>query len=135
MLTRRERHLLDPQVPKHRGIVLCRMLQLHPLREPLSQGVGLFGLLSSSRFGLYHLSSSRPAPSRILSGHLTLTTTIDVSSVGIRVTSLRCAPKQNNPRGKLSLESIKTEAKGTMSKSGRAGLTSPTWLIFLRELQ
>jgi len=103
------------------------MLQLHPLREPLSQGIGLFGLLRSS--------SSRPAPGRMLSRQLVLTTIIVVSSVGVRVTLLKCAPKRDNLRGRLSAEMIKTKARSRLSKSGRATSTSPTWLIFLREHQ
>ena len=85
-LKRSARHLLDPRVPLHRGIALCRILQLHPLRRPLSQGVGSFGLHSSSRLDSYHLnklimlhrSSSRLVLGRIFSRPLALTIIIAV---------------------------------------------------------
>jgi len=69
----------------------------------------------------------------MLSKQLALTTTTDVSSVGARVTLLRCALKRDNPRGRLSAGMIKTRARSRLSKSGKADLTSPVWLIFLRE--
>jgi hypothetical protein len=127
-----------PSSAQHRGIVLCRMPQLHFLRRPLSKGIGLFDLLSSSNnnsssLGLYHHSSSIPAQGRKLSKQLILTTTTTVSSVGARVTLLRCAPKRDNPRGRLSTEKIKTKPRSRLSKLGRADSTSPVWLIFLRE--
>ena len=139
MLKRSARHLLDPRVPLYRGIALCRMLQLHPLRRPLSQGDRLFDLLSSSSSSssklamLHHISCSRPALGQIFSKPLALTTTIVVSSVGARITLPKCARKRDKIRGRLLAEMIKTRARSKLFKSGRADLTSPTLLNFPKE--
>jgi len=102
------------------------MLQLHPLGEPLSKGVGLFDLLSSSsRLTLCHLCSSRPAQGRIYSKHLALTTKTAVSSVGARATLPRCAPERDNPRGRVSAEMIRTRARNKLCRSGKAESFSP----------
>ena len=142
-LKRSARHLLDPGVPLHRCIALCRIPQLHPLRRPLSQGIGLFVLLnSSSRLDSgylskldLHLSSSRPALGRVLSKPLALTTITTVSNAGVRITLPRCAPRWDNFKGRLLAEMIRTRARDKPFKSGRADLISPTWLIFQREHQ
>src|SRR6185312_11081178 len=91
-LKRSARHLLDPRMPVHRGIALCRITHPHPLRRPLSQGVGLFVLLSSSRLDSgflskldLHLSSSRSALGRILSQPLAPIIITVVSDGGVRI--------------------------------------------------
>src|SRR6185312_291709 len=142
-LKRSARHLLDPRVPLHRGIALCRITHPHPLKRPLSQGIGLFVLLnSSSRLDSgflskldLHLSSSRPALGRIISNPLALTTITDVSDAGVRITLPRCAPRWENLKGRLLAEMIRTKARAKPFKSGRANLTSPALLTFLREHQ
>src|SRR6185312_3951891 len=142
-LKRSARHLLDPQVPLHRGIVLCRITHPHPLRRPLSQGVGLFGLLnSSSRLDSgflskldVHLSSSRTALGRILSQPLTLIIITAVSDAGVWITLPRCAPRRDKLKGRLLAEMIRTRARGKPFKSDRADLISPTWLTFQKEHQ
>ena len=143
MLKRSARHLLDPRVPLHRGIALCRITHPHPLRRPLSQGIGLFGLLnSSSRLDSgflskldLHLSSSRTALGRILSQPLALIIITAVSDAGVQITLPRCAPRRDNLKGRLLAEMIRTRARGKPFKSGRADLTSPTLLNFPRERQ
>src|SRR6185436_18128608 len=140
---RSARHLLDPLVPLHRGIALCRITHPHPLRRPLSQGVGLFVLLSrSSRLDSgylskldLHLSNSRPDLGRILSQPLALTTITAVSDAGVRITLPRCAPRRDNLKGRLLAEMIRTRARGKLFKSGRADLISPALLTFPREHQ
>ena len=142
-LKRSVRHLLDPRVPLHRGIILCRITHPHPLRKPLSQGVGLFVLLnSSSRLDSgclskldLHLSSSRPALGRVLSKPLALTTITAVSNAGVRITLPRCAPRRDNLKGRLLTEMIRTRARNKSFKSGRADLTSPTLLNYMRDHQ
>lgn len=135
--------LLDPRVPLHRGIALCRITHPHPLRRPLSQGVGLFVLLnSSSRLDSgflskldLHLSSSRLALGRILSKPLALTTITVVSNAGVRIILPRCAPRRDNLKVRLLAEMIRTRARDKPFRSGRADLISPTWLTFQREYQ
>ena len=130
-------------MPLHRGIALYRIPHSHHHRRPLSQGVGLFVLLSrSSRLDSgylskldLHLSSSRPALGRILSNPLALTTITAVSDAGVRITLPRCAPRRDNLKGRLLAEMIRTRARGKPFKSGRADLTSPTLLNFPREHQ
>ena len=143
-LKRNARHLLDPRVPLHRGIILCRIAHPHSLRRPLSQGVGLFVLRSSSSSRLdsgylskldLHLSSSRPALGRVLSKPLAPTIITVVSNVGVRITLPRCAPRRAKLKGRLFAEMIRTRARGKPFKSGRADLISSTWLIFQREHQ
>ena len=143
MVKRSARHRLDPRVPLHRGIALCRTTHSHPLRRPLSQGVGLFVLLtSSSRLDSgylskldLHLRSSRPALGRILSKPLALTTITAVSNAGVRITLPRCAPRRDNLRGRLLAEMIRIRARSKPFKSGRADITSPTLLNFPKEHQ
>jgi len=100
------------------------MLQVDPLREPLSKGVGSFDLLSSSssRITLFHLSSSRPAQGLIYSMHLALTTATDVSNVEAQNTLPRCAPKQDNPRGRVSAEISKQGQEIKCASQARANL-------------
>ena len=135
-LKRSARHLLDPGVPLHRCIALCRIPQLHPLRRPLSQGDGLFDLLSSnsSKIAMLHRSSSsRPALGRIFSNPLAPTTTTVASSVGARITLPKCARRWDKIRGRLLAEMIQIKARSKLCKSGKGELTSPLLLNFLRE--
>ena len=141
-LKRSARHLLDPRVPLHRGIVLCRIAHLHSLRRPLRQGFGLFDLLNSSRLDSgflskldLHLSSSRTALGQILSQPLALIIITAISDAGVRITLPRCAPRQDKLKGRLLAEMIRTRARGKPFKSGRADLTSPTLLNYPREHQ
>ena len=134
-LKRSARHLLNPRVLLHRGIALCRILQLHPLRRPLSQGDGLFDPLSSSSklAMLHHCSNSQSALGRIFSNPLTPTTTTVASSVGAQITLPKCARKRDKIRGRLLAEMIRIRARSKLFKSGRADLTSPTLLNFPKE--
>ena len=129
--------MLNPRVPLHRGIALCRMLQLHPLRRPLSQGDRLFDLLSSSSSSkpamLHPSRSSKPALGRIFSKPLAPTTTTVVSSVGARITLPKCARKWDKIRGRLLAEMIIIRARNKLFKSGKADLTSPILLNFPKE--
>ena len=132
--------------PLHRGIVLCRITHPHPLRRPLSQGVGLLGLLSSSsssssrlvschlsKLAMLHHNSSRLALGRILSRPLALTTTTVVLNVGAQITLQKCALKRDKLRGRLLAEMIRTRARSKLFKSGKADLTSPILLSFRKE--
>src|SRR6185312_4935940 len=140
-LKRSARHLLDPRVPLHRGIVLCKIAHPHSLRRPLSQGVGLFDLPnSSSRLDSgflskldLHLRSSRTALGRIHSQPLALIIITAASDAGVLITLPRSAHRQDNLKGSLLAEMIRTRARGKPFKSGRADLTSPTLLNYPRE--
>ena len=95
-LRRIEKRQLDPRVLSHRGIVWCKILQLHLLRKPLNLGAGSSGLHSSSRVVLYPLLSSRLAQGQMFSSQSVPTMQIAALSVGALLTLLEHARKQDS---------------------------------------
>ena len=100
MPKRRERHQWDPRALSCRGIVLFRMLQPYPLREPLSKGDGSFDHISSNnRIATLHLSISRPAQGRIYSKHLAQITIIVASNVAAQIHFAKMCPQTGQSQG------------------------------------
>jgi len=124
-LRRRGRHQLDPLVPLHRGIVLCKMLHLHLLRKPLSKGVGLSGP-HSSRVMQDPWPLSKLAQGRMLHSQSVQVTEIVVSIVEVQLTSLESARSPGvKTRAKVLIRTTRTREKGRLFRSGKGVSTSP----------
>ena len=124
-LRRRERHQLDPLVPLHRGIVLCKMCHLHPLRKPLSKGVGLLAP-HSSKAVCDLLFRSKPAQGRMLHSRSIQVTRTVVSIVEVQLTLLENARSPDvKIRTKMQIRITRTREEGRLFRSGKGGLTLP----------
>ena len=124
-LRRRERHQLDPLVPLHRSIVLCKMYHLHPLRKHLSKGVGLSGPHSSKAI-CDLLSHSKLAQGQMLHSQYVQVTEIVASNVEVQLTSLESARSPGvKTRAKVLIRTTRTREKDRLFRSGKGVSTSP----------